>query len=263
MDIAKGDAFETASRCLERLAQLKEKELLENAEYEELRGLLISEMKRSASFPEERMVEPSKPSERLQVASIPYGQLHSQIVQKIASTYESAGANAKQRVFRAMAEMAEKQALYPGDSTALTELVETVFAPLEGPVDDSTGVASRQLVEIQRSLIGISATIRDAKEASPAAKAIADTALQSTTRAAAEFPVERSKAEARSTPLLSFWGRFVLKDVEGAFEGGAAAVTVAPAFAAAFPVALPVAAAFGVVVGAGVRSAIAYAERGV
>jgi hypothetical protein len=122
---------------------------------------------------------------------------------------------------------------------------------------------SRKLVAIQRSLIEISAKIRDARESSPAAKAIAETALQSTTRAAADFPAERTKIEAKNVPLSNFWGRFVLKDVEGAFEGGAAAVTVAPAFAAAFPIALPIAAAFGVVVGAGVRSAIAYAERGV
>jgi hypothetical protein len=49
--------------------------------------------------------------------------------------------------------------------------------------------------------------------------------------------------------LSSFWGKFVLKDVEGGFEEGAAAVTVAPVFATAFPIALPIAAAFGVVVG--------------
>lgn len=266
MDIAKSDAFETASRCLERLVQLKEKKLLEDAEYQELRNLLISEMKRSVTFQEKEMVEASKPSERIeriQAPSVPYGQLHSQIVQKIASTYESAGDNAKQRVFRAMAEMAEKQALYPGDSAVLTEIVETVFAPLQGTLNDSTGEVSRKLVAIQRSLIEISAKIRDSRESSPATKAIAETALQSTAHATADFLAERTKVETTNEPLSKFWGRLVLKDVEGAFEGGAAAVTVAPAFATAFPIALPIAAAFGVVVGAGVRSAIAYAERGV
>jgi hypothetical protein len=59
---------------------------------------------------------------------------------------------------------------------------------------------------------------------------------------------------------LDFWKKFVPKDVEGAFEGGAAAVTIAPALVGILAVPVVAAAAFGVVVGAGVRSAIAQAE---
>jgi hypothetical protein len=48
----------------------------------------LFQMKRSVTFQEKETVEESKPSERIQAPSVPYGQLHSQIVQKIASTYD-------------------------------------------------------------------------------------------------------------------------------------------------------------------------------
>jgi hypothetical protein len=60
--------------------------------------------------------------------------------------------------------------------------------------------------------------------------------------------------------LSNFWEKYVLTDVKGAFEGGSAAVGIAPAFAAAFPIELSIIAAIGVVVGAGITSGIAYAE---
>lgn len=217
MDSAKDDPFETASHCLERLAQLKEKKLLEEAEYQELRELLIAEMKRSATLRETLIVQDEKPSERGYLPSVPYGQLHSVIVQQIESTYKGAGENAKQRIFRAMVEMAEKQALYPGDSGALTELVQTVFDPVEGREDSNTE-PSWKLVQTQQSLIEIAARIRDSKETSPAAKAIAETALHSTARATREFSVEHKKAMPNRTSLPIFWGKFVLKDIEGGFE---------------------------------------------
>jgi hypothetical protein len=47
MDLNKQNTFETAANCLERLAGLEEKHLLEDSGYQELRGLVISEMKRS------------------------------------------------------------------------------------------------------------------------------------------------------------------------------------------------------------------------
>ena len=262
MDSARNEAFETASRCLERLAQLKEKRLLEDPEYQELRNLLMLQMKRCAGSGETIISQEEKTAERVQGLSVSYGQLHSDIVQKIESMYKSARDNPKQRVFRTMAEMAERQALYPGDSEVLTELVEAVFSPLEGTLDDTTGEASRKLVQIQRTLIEISAKIRDARGASPAARAIADISLQSTARAAAEFSIERTKLPAADRMTLpSLWGKYVLKDVEGGFEGGAATVAIASAFAAPLPIALPIVAAFGVLVGAGIRSALAYAER--
>jgi hypothetical protein len=264
MDFTKDDAFEIAARSLERLVQLKEKKLLDDTEYQELRSLLISELKRCASSHEPTtIIQEERTPERQQVPSMPYGQLHSEIVAKIESSYKSAAGDAKQRVFRAMAEMAEKQALYPGDSAALTELVDNVFAPLsDDPLNDEKGEVSRKLLEIQRSLIEISARIRNARGASPAAKAIADTSLQSSTRAIAELSVELTRPAANRMSLSGLWGKYVLTDIKGAFEGGSAAVGIVPAFAAAFPIGLSIAAAIGVVVGAGITSGIAYAERG-
>jgi hypothetical protein len=66
---------------------------------------------------------------------------------------------------------------------------------------------------------------------------------------------------AANVAKTSFWTKFVLKDVDGAFEGGAAAVAIAPAMVSLFSVPLAAAAAFGVVVVVGVRSALAQIER--
>src|SRR5688572_13990896 len=215
MDSLKDDSFETASRCLERLAQLREKQLLEDAEYQELRSLLISEIKRCASFRETTTRQEEKTIERLEVPSLPYGQLHSEIVAKIESNYKSAAGDAKQRIFRAMAEMAEKRALYPGDSALLTELVDNVFAPLSDDLlNDEKGEVSRKLLEIQRSLIVISVKIRDGSSTSPAAKAIADTSLQSSVRATAELPIELTKDPPKRMSLSNLWGKYVLTDVK-------------------------------------------------
>jgi hypothetical protein len=59
---------------------------------------------------------------------------------------------------------------------------------------------------------------------------------------------------AANVAKTSFWTKFVLKDVDGAFEGGAAAVAIAPAMVSLFSVPLAAAAAFGVVVVVGVRA---------
>src|SRR5262245_7912669 len=123
MDIANGDAFDQVSKRLERLAQLKEQVVLEDAAYQEIKKLLLGEMNRCAKTLEPKTLEQDKTREHREIYSIPYGQLHSQIVEQIASAYKSEGGTQKQRIFRAMAEMAGKQALYPGDTTLLTELV--------------------------------------------------------------------------------------------------------------------------------------------
>jgi hypothetical protein len=262
MDSIKDDAFETASRRLERLAQLKEKNLLEETEYQNIRNNILSEMTSCTKFHEAKTPAVQKPTEPLESPSLSYGHLHSEIVRKIEATHKAAGENAKQRVFKAMTEMAEKQALYPGDSAILSELVEIVFGPAEGGEVTNVDPAWK-LLETQRLLIEISAKTTNSKVASPAAKAIAETSLHSAARATTEFSGEQKKpAGPGKLSLASFWGKFVLKDVEGAFEGGAAAVTIAPSFTATFPITLPFAAAFGVVVGAGIKSASAYTDRG-
>jgi len=68
--------------------------------------------------------------------------------------------------------------------------------------------------------------IRDRNGASPAAKAIADTAQQSATRAHEQYRKEQ-KSEMQTGNLLErYWRKLVWPDVEGAFSGGAAATTL-------------------------------------
>lgn len=51
----------------------------------------------------------------------------------------------------------------------------------------------------------------------------------------------------------------MLENLDGCLQGGAAAVTIFPAFSVAFsPLSLPIVAAFGVLLGARIRSGIAY-----
>lgn len=235
MEPATSDAFERSAKCLERLAQLKEKNLLEDVEYQELRSLLLAEMKRFATPFEQIIPEQVSAREPLEIYFLPYGHLHAQIVQKITLTYKSDGATPKQRVFSAMAEMAEKQALYPGDSMMLTELVEIIFANLGGVLDSSSNGADRQLLDMLRSVNEISARIRNAQETSPAAKAIADTAQQSTTRAAEEFKVERTKPEAKTTQLSSFWRKLCIARCRGRVPGRLSSGDNIPSIRGSFP----------------------------
>ncbi len=260
MDFPQDDSFGRACQCLERISELKEKKLLEDVEYQELRNLLLSEMRRSVTLTEEKRKEQPLHSETPQSHSLPYSQLHAEIVKRISISYKSPGADPKQRMFRAMSEMAAKQALYPGDSADLEQVIETVFTPLDGFLEDNSGEGARKLLQMLKALNDISTKIRNAPDTSPAAKAIAETTQQSANQAAEEFDTQRRQPEARTTTLKNWWGKLVLKDVEGAFEGGSAAVTIFPAFSAAFPWTLPIAAAFGVVLGAGIRSGIAYGE---
>ena len=256
MDTTRPEEFDVFASRLERLALLKEKNLLDEEEYKELRSLLFAETKRAMLVPRDAVVEPNKTAEPLPYSPIPYGKLHSLIVNLITPAYAGEADNPKERMFRAMSEMAGKQALYPVDPQLLTMLIEIVSAPLPGTLGSSPGPAESGLLKRLAQLTELATEIRDARDTSPAAKAIAETAQQSTTQAVEKLDVERSKDI--NTSLSGLWKKFVLKDVEGAFEGGAAAV---PALVGILAVPVVAAAAFGVVVGAGVRSAIAHVER--
>ena len=256
---ASNDSFVLACQRLEQIAELKEKGVLDTEAYEHIRGLLIQELKQSATAGENVSREYIVAVTPQKYDSLPYGQLHAQIVTKLTVHYESAGSNDKQRMYSAMSEMAESQALYPGDTTVLSQLIDVVFSPTEVLLGDATGDAAGQMLELMSSTHEVAARIRSDGERSPAAKAIADTAQQSATHAAAQFNQERKRADAKNRSLKQFWGKYVLKDVMGAFEGGAAAVTIAGAFAPVAPMALPVAAAFGVLIGGGAMSALAHA----
>src|SRR4051812_11937255 len=118
MDASGDNSFEQACQGLERISRLKESNLLEDAEYQELRALLLAQMKRFVS-PAETSHTTGPQLTLPPTPSVAYGQLHAAIVEVIEERYKGAKGQAKQRIFRALADMADKQALYPGDSYEL------------------------------------------------------------------------------------------------------------------------------------------------
>ncbi len=245
-----GDAFLAASNALERIADLRRRNILDEPDYLELKGAILAKMKQIVA-PEglpvpERAKAPDPPMPDYEV---PYAQLHEQIVNLIAGPYRS-GADPKQRAQQAITEMEERGALNPGDHPLLNELVDAALSDAGENLPDQLG-----------RVMDIAARIRE-HETSPASKAIVDTAEQSGKRAVQEYALEE-KLGATTGLASGFWRKLVWPDVEGAFSGGAAAAAASSAMATpsfAWPV--QIVAAFGVVIGAGLRSGVAYGEHG-
>jgi hypothetical protein len=276
------DEFDAAAATLERLAQLRSGQLLTEAEHAELRGAALAALRRAigtaadgatapqvdgAATPEAPKLAPSAAPAVAVMGAVPYGQLHAEIVRRVADSYIGGGGTALARAYRAIAELAGARALAPEDDAVLREIADVVFAETPTPPAHDPPLDARDtawLLDRLRVLSDAAARTHASPTASPAARAIADTARESTTRAAERLPAAASANEPHTR--ASFWRKYVLQDVDGAFQGGSAAVTIAPAFAPALgvaqPVAVAVAAAFGVVVGAGIRSGIAYGEKG-
>lgn len=257
MDSVNGDGFEAAAQRLERLAQLKEKNLLEETEYQDLRSSLLAEMKRAASVSEGKALEQEKLRSYDGAFSVPAGLLHMQIVQWVTSAYNADDTNLKQVANRATAEMAEKRALNPGDARLLDSLADAVFVSLTGTVGDAK--AAERLLR-QTGKVNVIAAQIQAEETAPVTETIGDISLQNTIRVMEEYPKALLDAEAKNMPLATFWTKWVAKDVLGGFTGGVAGALAFPLFAAFLPATLPIAAAFGAVVGASVLSAEAHKE---
>ena len=243
------DPFSALSDRLERLAELRRQQILEEPDYLELKNSILSRMKRliePAAEASSQTTQTSGPSG----FEVPYAQLHSRIVDLIAEPYLG-GAGPKERAQNALSQMHENHAVNSEDVQVLTELLETALA------DTNEDVAKRL-----SAVKGIAERIRTSQSASPASKAIADTAEQSGTRALDRSTAEPQASTTSSTLGSKIWRRLVWPDVEGAFSGGAAAAVAYPALAEHYPFAWPLqmAAAFGVVVAAGVRSGVAYGE---
>src|SRR4051794_13592461 len=113
MDPTKPEEFDVFASRLERLAQLKERNLLEDDEYKDLRGALFAEMKRAMVAPQEVAAERGKAPQTSYL--VPYWKLHTLIVDQIVSTHAGEADNPKERMFRAMSVMAAKQAVYNDD----------------------------------------------------------------------------------------------------------------------------------------------------
>jgi len=261
-DTAANTSFAAACDSLERLTDLSRRQLIEEPEFQQLRNALLSAMKEAFVSP--RKIDTRASSSSLQPdpfdMAVPFAQLHSQIVDRIAAPYRP-GNDEKHRAYRAMAEMAEKRALHPGDAELLSDLIDLVFRPQQ---EDSAGNAAAFApdgVDRLAAVCSASAAIGSRDGASPAAKAIAVTAQQSATRAHEHYKRGQPSEKRKANPLERYWRKLVWPDVEGAFSGGAAAATIFPSLMSSqFPLALPMVAAIGVVIGAGVRSGVAYGE---
>jgi hypothetical protein len=256
VEVSKEDSFDIACQRLERLSDLKAKNLIENVKYEELKNLLLSQMMNVVSSTKEEIKEQTSLTEVAQKYSVPYGQLHLQIVKKISASYKNAGGDLKQRMFKALTEMAEKQALYPGDSANIEEIIEISFTPFPDTSIDPE--VADKLLMILKSLNDVHSRVKDNPGSSPAAKAIAEITYQSASEAAEQIRTRQNKPELSNTTPQKLWKKWVLEDLWGCVEGGAAAATIFPGFSAAIlPLSYSMAIAFGVVVGAGIKSGIA------
>jgi hypothetical protein len=261
-----GELAESFS-MLERLAQLKEKDLLTEDEYAEIRRQLVFKIKAATAAPygdtTGAAVSPSP-------QQISYGALHMVIVDKLAKHAVQLDVSSKELVFKYMSEMADAGAIFPGETKLLTPLIDEMYAPAQIPttvtINSKEGYSalSDVVVSVNNSYNQIMLN-----KVSPATAAIAGTAQQSTLMAAETHKAHSSKADLspNNPPVMfaSFWKRIAISDLEGAFEGGAAAMEWQHAFhfvpEPLGSLSMSLAAAFGVVVGAGLKSAGARVER--
>jgi type VI secretion system protein ImpC len=244
-------SFDSTARSLERIGELHRQRLLDDSEFQQLRDLAVARMKESF---------PAPPAPKTAPASldppVPFAALHARIVERVAEPYQS-GENAKYRAYRALADMGASQALDAGDSEPLSKLIDATLS------EGSPGVRASTTEELDRRLAevkDISAAIAVREGSSAAARAIAETAEQSVERANGQIRGDESLTRSANV-LERAWRTLVWPDIEGAFSGGAAAASVAPAFASSLAnVPMPVVAALGVVIGAGIRSGVAFGE---
>jgi hypothetical protein len=236
VEFSKEDAFDRACQRLERISELREKNRLEDAKYEELKNLLLSQITNLVSSSNEEIKEKTSQAEVGQKYFVPYGQLHMQIVKRISASYKSAEGNTKQRMFKAVSEMAEKQVLNPGDSADIEQIIEITFTPLPEvtPGNSSDEMLFDKVLKILRDLNSIYSKVKDSPNSSPATKAIAETTHQSAIEAAEEIRTRRNKPELADVNPQKLWRTLVLEDLDGCLQGGAAAVTMLPAFTIAF-----------------------------
>jgi hypothetical protein len=269
MGTTEADPFALACDRLVRIADLKKGDLLDEAEYQELRTQLLAQMKLAARSDREGEGAHAGPPTRETWQCDPgYGHLHARIVKRIREAYQESDQDGKQISLRALAEIANSRALEDGESVRLEYLIDEVYKPLTGNAyapEDVVAVLHRV-----SSVNKISLEIVSAPEASATAKAIAGVTQESANEAATEITrkVEEGKRHysAETLPkehLGLLWKSLVGEDLQGAMNGAAAAVTATLPFLTNPPLSwtLAVAAAAGAVIGGGVQSGVAYEKR--
>jgi len=264
------DPFALACERLTRIADLRNNDLLDDAEYDDLRAKLLAEIKVSVLPAREDRTLHSAPTTPEGWRSEPsYGHLHAQIVKRIRNAYEESDQDGKQMSLRALAEIANSRALKEGESVQLERLVDEVYRPFTGnaySAEDAVAVLDRVI-----TVSKISLEIISARDASAAAKAIAGVAEQSAHEAGAEIRRDVQEAQERkksnvtlpTKDLDPLWKSLVGEDVLGAMNGAASAVTVTTPFFGIPPFgwAPAIVAAVGAVIGGGVQSGAAYGRR--
>jgi hypothetical protein len=268
MDSTREDRFAQACARLEKVQDLFKRELIDESEWKSFREILVSSMKEAARSSETEIESDAsrprnRPSSLDQVPS--YASLHAQLVEKLASAYLQSGGDDKQFVFRAMNEMAEKGALFNGDSEPLTNIIEIVFRPCEPVPSEASDAPIRDVLTRVNEIALVKRSIQDSQFASPAAKAIADVTHGAATLGSNEC---LKPAKQAGKGLRELWKELVWPDVKGAFWGGAQAANLstywAPGIAlhlgSAFPLFLPLFAASGVLIGASTESGLALGQ---
>src|SRR5258708_15685261 len=145
-DCSNTDPFLQACERLEKLTQ--NKEIVGNNEYEAMRAQLLTNMKHAiaiSSIQAEKQTAPLKIWE-----TFAFGQLHAMIVKQLSGAFVGSGDEiTKDAMLGALAEMAEKGALYTGEYHKIAPIIELVTQPLPPPIDLHTFF--RRLVDIHRT----------------------------------------------------------------------------------------------------------------
>jgi hypothetical protein len=259
MDAIAANEFAKACQDLERISELKEKNLLEEVEYQELRRKLVAQM-HIALTPKDRQTELDWGKDSTLTYSVAYGGAHAKIVATLVSGHKSGEDNPKEPLLRALSKLAGRGALYSADVADLQEMIDVLCTPLDEELVLNDAKSPEIMLSAVKKVNDISMQVTDRQNSSETAKAIAQTVQQSASKAVDKFEDER-KGQTKpwcARPIKDFWLKFVVKDAKGAFEGGVAALEAHEQMAMLLPLALPIAAAFGAVVGAGVESAAAY-----
>jgi hypothetical protein len=245
------DVLSKSAQQLEMFADLKSKGIIDEKEFQKLKQKIMSHLNKSLD-PEndDQTVTPKE-----WVTGEPsYGFLHEQLLKKLGRSNVTPIENdVKSRLTGYLSEMAENQVLNSGDSSDIKEVIDIlVDVNLSESSNLTPGVSNENKATILKTVASLAKVyyrIRGRKNSSTPAKAIVEVTYQSATEGADKVLDAPAKT--------SLWKTLVLEDLEGALEGGAAAVGIAPAFSF---VALPVAATFGIIVGAGIKSSKAYSS---
>ena len=261
----KEDLFNKACQYLEKISELKEKELLNDSEYKDIKTDILLQMKQATVSRTNDFEEPISPTQEKNRYTLSISQLHRKIVRRISATYESSGNDDKQRMLRAIGEMADGRVLNPGDSPHIEKTVNVAYSPLYTTEDENF---SDKVIETLATLNEINNKVKTDPNCSIAAKTITEITQESSNEATKEI-----QKDLANNTKKQLWKKLVIEDLRGALEGGAAIGGIIADFGLNLPLATAVTgifpalgsnlslAALAIVIGAGIKSGTAYGEK--